>query len=222
MMSPTASGRRMVAFERVTQFNAEASPPDLIFGPMSFTLPTDRSIGILGRKETGRTTLLQLLRGQIRPDAGAVVTNTAFSMLLNARTYLHPNLNGLENARYLARIFDIDADMLARLLVTLPGLKPGAWYEPVRELEARDRKSMEVLLAAVMPYECYVIDDVEKLDANVVRLLLKLARARGAGAVFSTFSRNVARQFADHIGVIAQRNLFLFDSVAEAEAFYGG
>jgi capsular polysaccharide transport system ATP-binding protein len=215
-------GPRLVAFERVTQFNAEVWPPDLIFGPMSFTLPTDLSIGILGRKESGRTTLLQLVQGQVRPDAGTVVTNTAFSMLLNARTYLHPNLNGLENARYLARSFDIDPDMLARLLVTLPGLKPGAWYGPVRDLEARDRKSMEILLAAVMPYECYVIDDLEKLDGNVIRILLKLARARNAGLVFSTFSRNVARQFADHIGVIAQRNLFLFDSVAEAEAFYGG
>jgi capsular polysaccharide transport system ATP-binding protein len=215
------AGKRLVAFERVTKFNVDVKPPEVIFGDITCTLPTDRNVAILGRKETGRTTLLEMLQGQLRPDFGAVVTNTRFSMLLNAKTYMHPSLNGLDNSRYLARLYGIDPDSLARLLVTLPGLKPGAWYLPVRELEARDRKSMELLLAAMLPYDCYVIDDVEKLDANVVRLLQKFARSRNAGTVFTTFSPKFARQFADFAGVIADRNLYLFDSVSQAEDFYG-
>jgi capsular polysaccharide transport system ATP-binding protein len=216
------SARRLplVAFDRVTKFNLETAPPDLLFGNVSMTLRTDRNTAILGRKETGRTTLLQMLQGQLRPDAGEVVTNTKFSMLLNTKTYMHPGLNGLQNSSYLARLYGLDGDALARLLVTLPGLKPGAWYMPVRDLDARDRKSMELLLAALMPFECYVIDDLEKLEINAFRVLLKFAGARQAGTMFTTFSPKFARQFADQAAVIANRSLYLFDSVAEAERFY--
>jgi hypothetical protein len=55
----------------------------------------------------------------------------------------------------------------------------------------------------------------------VVRLLQKFARSRNAGTVFTTFSPKFARQFADFAGVIADRNLYLFDSVSQAEDFYG-
>jgi capsular polysaccharide transport system ATP-binding protein len=216
-----AAAQSLVAFDRVTKFNTETSPPALIFGGLTFTLPTNRTVAILGRQETGRTTLLEMLVGQTRPDEGEVVTNTKFSMLLNSATYLHPSLNGVDNSRHLARLYNLDPDRLACLLVTLPGVKPSAWYPPVRELEARDRKSIEILLAALMPYECYVIDDLEKIDVNVFRILMNLAGTRKAGAVFTTYSPKFARQFADMTGVIANRNLYLFDSVDEAERFYG-
>jgi hypothetical protein len=55
----------------------------------------------------------------------------------------------------------------------------------------------------------------------MVAQLNKLTAPRGAGLIFTTFQPRAARQYAEAGAVIANRNLTVFETMKEAEAFYG-
>jgi capsular polysaccharide transport system ATP-binding protein len=213
--------RHAALFDRVVKL--AGAPPDetVIFAGVSVTVPTDRCMVILGRQETGRTTLLNLLCGRSRPDRGVVASRTKFSMILNAKSYLHPQLTGIQNILLLARMYSLDEDAVVMQAVGLPGLRTGVWDLPVGELDIRPRRSMELLLAALLPYDCYLLDDIDKADLNIAATAIALAKARGAGFIFTTYGVKHARNLADCAGVIANRNLTVFDSVPDAIKFYG-
>jgi hypothetical protein len=103
----------------------------------------------------------------------------------------------------------------------LPYVTSAAWLEPFAELEPKQRRSMEILLASLLPYDCYLIDDIERADQNIVGQLIRLTAPRKAGLIFTTFQPKAARPYAEAGAVIASQTLTVFETMKEAEAFYG-
>ncbi len=206
--------------DHVTKTTPEREP-HLIFGSMTAVLRTDRRTAILGRQGSGKTTLLQLLARSEPPDGGRIATEIKFSMVLNARSFLYSAMTGVENIEMLARVYGLPPKRLAALAVQLPGVARGAWLQRTGDLLPRARRAMEILTAALLPYDCYLLDDVERVEQNTMVNFLKLVRARNAGVIFTTFNAKFARQYADAGAVIANRTLRVFDSVEQAGIFYG-
>jgi capsular polysaccharide transport system ATP-binding protein len=220
-LRPSNDLRAGVTFLNVAKLASEVDSEGIIFHSLSTTLPTNRSVAILGRQESGRTTLLHLLAQQIMPDAGVVRVDAKFSMILNSKSYLDSKLTGIENIESLARMFSLNPNRMIRIIMTLSGVQPRSWHVMVGSLESRIRKSMEMLVAAILPFDCYLIDDIEKVDQSVAGTLIRLVRTRGAGIIFTTFRPRTARQFADCACVIHNKKLYFFETLAAAEAFYG-
>jgi hypothetical protein len=95
------------------------------------------------------------------------------------------------------------------------------WLEPLAALEPKQRRGMEIVLAALLPYDCYLVDDIERADQNIVGLLIRLTAPRGAGLIFTTFQPKAARHYAEAGAVIANQTLTVFETMKEALAFYG-
>jgi len=208
-----------VIMGHVTKLTAETSP-HVIFGSMNVVLPTRRRLAVLGRQGSGRSTLLRLLTGAEPPDGGQIITRTKFSMLLNQKPFLHGAMSGLENVESLARIYALPPKTLAEMAAGLPGLARGAWFEPVGEMLPKPRRSMEMLVAALLPFDCYLLDDMDRADPVVALTFMKLIAARGAGLIFTTFNARTARHHGDCAAVIANHGVRMFESVSEAEKFY--
>jgi ATPase subunit of ABC transporter with duplicated ATPase domains len=214
------TARLAVLLDHVTKVTP-GREPHLIFGGMTAVLRTDRRTVILGRQGSGKTTLLQLLAKTEPPDGGMIETRARFSMVLNSRGFFYPMMNGIENVEALARIYGMKEKRLAELAARLPGVPQGAWASPVGDLVPRDRRTLEMLTAALLPYDCFLVDDVEKISANTMATFLKLITARKAGAILTTFNTRFGRQYGDAGAVIANRSLRVYDTMEEAATFYG-
>jgi capsular polysaccharide transport system ATP-binding protein len=213
-------GREFAVLDRVVVLTASGAPQPLLFGPVSCVLPTSRVLAVLGREQTGRTTLLRLLFGSARPDAGSVMSGAKFSMILNSSGYLHGGMTGIENVEILARMYAVNPVLLTRLAVELPFIDPALWYLPVGGLEPPLRRGLELGLAALLPYDCYLIDDLDRAQEKVIGPTIKMLTDRNAGVIFSTYKTRYARQYADCVTVIAERNFHVFNTVNDAVAFY--
>jgi len=220
MLDFSGAARRAVVLDHVTKVTAE-SEPHLIFGSMCAVLPVDRVVTVLGRQGAGKTTLLSILAGVEPVDGGRIRGRVKFSMVLNGRGYLYPAVSGMENAEMLARIFAMPPKRLVELAMSLPGVSQESWLEPIGALLPRDRRSIEILLAGLLPFDCFLLDDIDRADQNILAGFIRLITARKAGLICTTFAPRMARQFGEAGAVIAGRGLHVFDTVKEAIAHYG-
>jgi len=209
-----------VVLDHVTKVTAGADP-QLIFASVTAALPVNRRMAVLGRQGAGKSTLLGMLGGTEPVDGGRVRGKPKFSMVLNGKGFLYTPMSGIENAEMLARMFALPPKRFVELAMSLPGVPAEAWVRPVGEMLPRARRALEILLAALLPFECYLLDDVERVEQNAVAALIRLTSPRGAGLIFCTFNAKFARQYATCAAVIANRKLAVFDTVKEAEAHYG-
>jgi capsular polysaccharide transport system ATP-binding protein len=190
-----------------------------LFRPTTLAVPTDRRVGILGRKSAGKTALLHILAGSDWPDSGVVDCSATRSPVVNSGGIFHPQLSGYENLRFLARSLGVGAD---ELLAAAHALNPIALdlVRPWRTQPAADRRALEAATVTMLPFDCYLYDDATQFEQNLISRCFEAVRRRGAGAVFATANPRFLRRFADFAIVIRDATLHAFDHVEDGIEFF--
>ena len=77
---------------------------------LNFTVNRGENIGILGRNWAGKSTLIRLLSGIEPPRSGTIERKMSISWPLAFRGAFQGSLTGMDNLRFICRLYDIDID----------------------------------------------------------------------------------------------------------------
>jgi ABC-2 type transport system ATP-binding protein len=69
----------------------------LAVNDVSFTIEQGESVGLMGLNGSGKSTMLKLINGVMRPDAGKVLTRGRIAGLIATGAGFHPQLTGRDN-----------------------------------------------------------------------------------------------------------------------------
>ena len=95
----------MIELKNVTKYFRTKKGKNYILKDVSFTIPSEVNIGILGRNGTGKSTLMRML-GQVEfPNQGTITSKNSFSWPLGLGGGFVGSMTGKANVKFVCRLY---------------------------------------------------------------------------------------------------------------------
>ncbi|OCX66383.1 ABC transporter ATP-binding protein [Thioclava sp. SK-1] len=212
----------MIRFENLSKSFWVGHERKVIIDNLNLTLPTGRSLALLGRNGAGKSTLMQMVAGTMPADQGRIVTDGHISWPVAFGGSFHPQLTGAQNVRFVARIYGVDTDELLDFVRDFAEL--GKHFDmPVRTYSAGMRSRLTFGTSMGVPFDTYLVDEVTSVGDAAFRRKSRtvfLERMRHAGAIMVSHAMPDLRDFCDSGIVLEEGKLHYFENLEEAISFH--
>jgi capsular polysaccharide transport system ATP-binding protein len=212
----------MIRFEHLSKSFRTPEGLKVILDDVNLTIPSGVAMGLLGRNGAGKSTLLEMIGGTIRPDAGRIVTRGTVSWPVGFAGSFHGDMTGLQNTRFIARVYGVDSDELTAFVADFAEL--GAYFNvPVRTYSSGMRSRLAFGISIGIPFDTYLVDEVTSVGDAAFKLKSREvfeARMRHAGAIVVTHSTIQLRKLCQSGAVLENGRLRYFDNVEDAIALH--
>ncbi|MGH8538909.1 MAG: ABC transporter ATP-binding protein [Stenotrophobium sp.] len=131
----------------------------VVFNDISFTIPRGFRLGLLGRNGSGKSTLIRLIGKIELPTRGTVEHSMSVSWPLGFTGSFQGSLTGIDNAKFIARIYRTEFSRLRGFVEEFSELGDFL-YEPVKTYSSGMRARLAFALSIAIEFDCYLIDEV--------------------------------------------------------------
>lgn len=193
-----------------------------VIDDLTLTLPTGRSLAMLGGNGAGKSTLMQLIAGTMRPDSGEVWSDGSISWPVGQARSVHRDLTGAQNTRFLARVYGVDSAELEDFVRDFAEIGTH-FHAPIRTYSAGMRARLGFGLSMGIPFDTYLVDEVTAVGDQRFRKKSQRVfreRMRSASAILVSHNLDELREFCDAAVVLNNGRLTSFDSVDDAIAHH--
>lgn len=208
----------MIVLENLTKAFWFKGRPKYIVRGVNARFPAGKAVALLGRNGAGKSTLLQLIAGTMNQDSGRIRTTGMISWPIGLAGCIHPELTGVQNVRFIARVYGVDTDELVEFVADFAELG-SSYRQQVRTYSAGQRARLTFGMSMAIRFDCYLIDEITSVgDAGFRAKSARLFEDRmaRAGAIFVSHSISSIRQTCDAAMVLENGALTYYDDVAEA------
>ncbi len=184
--------------------------------------PDRKAVAILGRNGAGKSTLLKMLAGTLHPDSGEIVSTGHISWPVGFAGSFHPELSGLQNTRFIARVYGVDTEELADFVADFAEL--GQHFKlPIRSYSSGMKSRLAFGVSMGIKFDTYLVDEVTAVgDATFKKKseALFTQRLSESSAVMVTHTMGQVRRLCNYVGVLHRGKLHFYDDVEEGIAFH--
>ncbi len=216
-----AAAAPVLVCDRLVRRFGRASP---VVDEVSLQVHPGEVLGLIGPNGGGKSTLLLLMAGLLKPTAGTAtvegidtrrLARTAAGRvgLLIAEPGLYPLLSGRENLRYFGGLYGLrpaQVDRRAGPLAAALGLERFL-DQPVREGSSGMRQKLSLCRALLMQPRVLLLDEpTAHLDPVSARNILEVVRAQadeGLAVVLCTHDLPIAERLCERVVLLAGRVL---------------
>lgn len=175
-------------------------------------------VAILGRNGAGKSTLVRILGGAEAPTSGTIRRRMTVSWPLGQMVGFIPTLTGLDNIRFLARLYDKPIGEVVDFVESLAELGPYIRM-PVNTYSAGMRSRIGMAISLAVEFDCYLVDEgLDVSDSRFGRIIAE--RLKRAGLILVTHSPHQVRTLCERAAILEHGTLTFYDDIDEALATY--
>lgn len=208
----------MIRLEHVTKSFRVGAGRKYVARDLSATFPTGVAVALLGRNGAGKSTMMGMIGGRLRPDSGRIVSTGSISWPIGFAGSFNGDLTGSQNTRFLARVYGVDTDELAAFVEDFAEL--GAHFrEPIRTYSAGMRSRLAFGISVGIPFDTYLVDEVTSVGDAAFRRKSRAVfheRMRSSGAIFVSHAMAEVRLFCEAGMVLENGQATYYDDLEEA------
>lgn len=213
----------MLEFENVTKSFWTGVQRKVILEKASFKVELGNSLGILAPNGTGKTTLVNMMAGLEKPDEGTIHRTCKISFPLGFMGGVVNRHTAKENARYIARLYDLDPDYVEAFCRWLCGIKE-YFDRPVGTYSQGMRARFTFSLMLALDFDMYLIDEGMPQTTDVVfnKKAGEILRERleNTTVVIVSHQASTLERFARSAAVLQDGQIHMFDTLEEAKQLY--
>lgn len=210
-----------IRLDNVTRINGRGSVvPHVVLDSASFEFPAGKTIGILGPRGSGKSTLIRMLAGDLMPDRGIIRRSGLISHPVASLHWLNRFMTGRENASFICRLYGFEPKPVVDFMAGISALGPSLDL-PLTTYSGEKRARFGFALTYAMPFETYIADEVLVGGPPWFRAACRdmlHARQKTSSFVLATRSPGMVRSFCDVAAILHKGQLKLCNSINEAIA----
>ena len=208
----------MIEFRNITKGFWVQDEYRPVIRALNLTLPSGRSLALLGRNGAGKSTLLNMVSGTMRPDSGEIISDGSISFTVGYAGSFHKDMTGAQNTRFLARVYGVDTDDLCDFVEDFAEIGPH-FHMPVRTYSSGMKSRLAFGVSMGIKFDTYLIDEATATgDARFRRKSKEVFKVRMAdsSAVMVSHSMEDIRAFCDAGLVLNDGEIEVFEDVEDA------
>lgn len=216
-------GSAMIEFSNVSKSFWTGKQRKVILDQASLKVEPGRSLGILAPNGTGKTTLINMMAGLEKPDEGTITRTSKISFPLGFMGGVVNRHTGMENARYIARLYRLDPDYVEAFSRWLCGIEE--YFDmPVGTYSQGMRARFCFSLMLALDFDIYLIDEgmpnTTDVEFNRKAGSILRERLKDTTVVIVSHLPGVLEKFARSAAVLRDGKIYAFDTLEEARTLY--
>jgi len=215
----------MIELINVTKYFKTPKGRKYILKDVSFTIPSNLNVGIVGKNGAGKSTLMRML-GQIEfPNSGKIVSNKSFSWVMGVGGGFQNNMTGRANVKFVCRIYGKSKEEIRRAIEFVKEFSElGDYFDmPIRTYSSGMKSRLTFGLSLAFDFDYLLID--ETLSVGDARFRKKskdalMRKIEQCNVLLVSHDMGTLRQICD-VGIVAHNaKLHYFDNIDEAIDMY--
>jgi len=193
-----------------------------VIGGLSAVFPSGRNIAVMGLNGAGKSTLLKIIGGSLRPDFGEIVRHGRVSWPLGFAGGFHGALTGLQNTRFVGRIYGVDTDELVEYVRDFAEL--GDFLDmPFQTYSSGMRARLAFGVSMGIKFDWYLVDEITAVgDAPFRRKCDEVfaTRLKDSQMVMVSHSNAQLEKYCDCALVLDNGTAAYYDDIASGVKAY--
>ncbi|MCB2117473.1 MAG: ABC transporter ATP-binding protein [Rhodobacteraceae bacterium] len=194
----------------------------VLFDGLTLTLPRGAKVGLLGRNGAGKSTLISMIAGTTKLNGGEIRREGTVSWPLGFAGSFAVDMSGIQNIRFVARIYGVDSDALVDYVADFSEL--GDFMRmPVRSYSAGMRARLAFGVSMGLSFDWYLVDEITAVGDAAFRkksLAVFGDRLQASGLIMVSHSSVTLREYCTSGMVIDNGKAIYFDDLEEAIALH--
>ncbi|WP_457650539.1 ABC transporter ATP-binding protein [Profundibacter sp.] len=213
----------MLEFINVSKSFWTGKQRKVILDRASFRVELGKSMGILAKNGTGKTTLINMVAGLEKPDEGQIIKNCRVSFPLGFMGGVISKLSAMENSRYIARLYGLDPDYIEAFCRWMCDLDE--YFDmPVGTYSQGMRSRFSFALMLALDFDLYLIDEgmPSTTDAEFNKRAGDILRERleTTTVLIVSHKPETLEKYCRSAAVLRDGQLHMFDTLEEAKQLY--